>query len=71
VFVCFAVRKLAVGVEPVDTELDLGENASGGIQLAVSHSCRYHLRNVVRCPVGGAVYGEIEVLKQVRAAGAP
>jgi hypothetical protein len=56
VFVCFAVRKLAVGVEPVDTELGLGENASGGIQLAVSHNCRYHLRNVVRCPGSVGLY---------------
>jgi hypothetical protein len=58
VFVRFGCRKLAVGVEPVDAELDFGENASCGIQLAVSCDCRYHLRDVVKDPVGGAMGGE-------------
>jgi hypothetical protein len=58
----FASRVLAVGVEPVDAKLDFGENASGGVQLAVSHSCRYHLRNVVSIPLSGAVDGETQRL---------
>jgi hypothetical protein len=41
VFVRFGCRKLAVGVEPVDAELDFGENASCGIQLAVSGGWSY------------------------------
>jgi hypothetical protein len=49
--------QLAVGVEPVDTELDLGEDASCGVQLAVFHGCRYHRRGVVRKRVSGAVHG--------------
>jgi hypothetical protein len=55
-----AGRVLAVGIEPVDAKLDLGEDATGGIQLAVSYSCRYHLRNVVRSTLSGAVYGVIQ-----------
>jgi len=46
----YASRVLAVGVEAVDAELDFGEDATGGIQLAVSHGCLYHLRNVVKDP---------------------
>ena len=50
---------LAVGVEAVDAELDLGEDATGGIQLRVSCGRRYHLRNVEEDPAGGAVYGRM------------
>jgi hypothetical protein len=60
VFVGVAWRKLAVGVEPVDAELDFGEDTSCGVQLAVSHDCRYHLRDVVRDAAGGAERGEFQ-----------
>jgi hypothetical protein len=55
VFVRFACRGLAVGVKSVDAKLDFGEDASCGVQLAVSRNCRYHLRDVVKNAVGGAV----------------
>ncbi len=37
---------LPVCVEAVDAMLDLGENATGGIQLANSNNRRYHLRDL-------------------------
>jgi hypothetical protein len=71
VFRGVAWRKLTVGVEPVDAELDLGENTSCGVQLANSHDCRYHLRDVVRDPAGGAIGGGCSDLKQVKVVGVP
>jgi hypothetical protein len=56
----YASRVLAVGIEAVDAELYCGEDASGGIQLAVSHGCLYHLRYVVKDPASGAVNGGIQ-----------
>lgn len=53
-------RVLAVGVEAVDAELDFGEDAAGGIQLAVARGCLYHLRFVVEGPASGAVNGGIQ-----------
>jgi hypothetical protein len=44
---------LTVGVETVDAMLDLGENATGGIQLANSNNRRYHLSNVDGCEAVG------------------
>lgn len=37
---------LTVGVEAVDAELDFGEDATGGVQLAIVGSRLYHLRSV-------------------------
>jgi hypothetical protein len=62
---------LAVGVEPVDAKLDFGENATGGVQLAVLDSCRYHLRNVGRVPWGGAESGEMQRPRTGKGAGVP
>ena len=45
-FFSFFSCLLAVRVEAVDAMLDLGEDATGGIQLANSNNRRYHLRNV-------------------------
>lgn len=38
--------RLAVSVEAVDAVLDLGEDATGGIQLANCNNRRYHLQSV-------------------------
>ena len=54
-----ASRVLAVSVEAVNAMLDLGEDASGGIQLAVSHRYLYHFRYVLKDPASGAVNGGI------------
>ena len=43
---CSDLSLLTVGIEAVDSELDLGEDATGGIQLALSCRRLYHLRNV-------------------------
>jgi hypothetical protein len=51
-----ASRVSTVRVEAVDTELDLGEDTSCG-ELAVSHGCHYHLRNMVKDPASGALEG--------------
>lgn len=58
------IGHLTVRVEAVDAELDLGEDATGGIQLAHSYGRLYHLRNVEVEPAGGAVTGRIRLLKQ-------
>jgi hypothetical protein len=42
----YTCRVLTVRVEAVDAKLDFGEDATGGIQLAVTSRCLYHLRNV-------------------------
>jgi hypothetical protein len=58
---------LTVRVEAVDAMLDLGENATGGIQLANSNNRRYHLRNVQEYEaVVGAVSGEIQTSQSER-----
>jgi len=36
--------RLTVRVEAVDTELEFGEDAAGGIGLAVVDVCLYHLQ---------------------------
>lgn len=58
---------LTVRVEAVDAMLDLGENATGGIQLADSGNRRYHFRNVEKYEaVVGAVSGEIQTSQTER-----
>lgn len=51
---------LSVGIEAVDAVLDLGEDAAGCIELAVSHECLYHLRYVLKDLASGAVNGGIQ-----------
>ena len=55
---------LAVRVEAVDAMLDLGEDATGGIQLANLDGRRYHLRNVVENEVVGQCMEKYRRLKQ-------
>jgi hypothetical protein len=47
---------LTVRVEAVDAMFDLGEDATGGIQLADSNNRHYHLRNVERMQLWGCVW---------------
>lgn len=54
---------LAVGVEAVDTELDLCEDATGGVQLMDARSRLYHLRIVWEDPGGGACMEEYRRLR--------
>jgi hypothetical protein len=50
--------RLAVCVETVDAELNLGEDATDGIQLMNACSQLYHLRYVKEDPSGGACMEE-------------
>jgi hypothetical protein len=56
---------LAVGVEAVDAVLDLGEDATGGIQLTGSNGRRlYHVSvSSTKDPGCGAAYGRIQASK--------
>lgn len=49
---------LAVRVETVDAELNLGEDATNGIQLINAFNQLYHLRYVKEDPSGGACMEE-------------
>ena len=52
---------LTVGVEAVNAVLDFGEDATGGIQLAVSNIRPYHVFvSSTKDPACGAVYGRIQ-----------
>lgn len=50
-------RVLTVDVEAVDAELDLGEDATGGVGRAAVAERFYHLRLRVRARAGGGYMG--------------